>query len=49
MTPASLVGGVIQAAPTSLGDTRHIQITNFDVTDGTPTDTSFYITVDRIR
>ncbi len=48
LTPDSLVGGIIQGAPTSQGDTAHIQITNFD-TSGDPADTSFFIQVSRIR
>ena len=39
VTPYSLVGGVIQAAPVSQGDTRHIQITNFN-TSGVAADTA---------
>jgi hypothetical protein len=47
VTPDNLLANQIQAAPVSLGDTRSIQLTNFQA--GVAADTSFFITVYRIR
>lgn len=48
ITPNNLVGGPIQGSPLSTGETRTIQITNFAL-DGAAADTSFYLTVFRVR
>jgi len=48
LTANNLTGSEIQGSPGSSGDTRTINITNFNLA-GDPADTPFYILVYRIR